>query len=75
MEITTWQQSVLYLGINLGYAIAALLAGVIAIRLIDRYIYTKIDFEDEIKRGNIAAAIFKSALLLFVGLVIGIVMS
>jgi len=75
MEITTVQQSMLYLGINLVYAIMALLVGVIAIRAIDRWLYTRVDFEEEIKRGNIAAAIYKSALLLFVGLVIGIVMS
>jgi len=75
MEITTVQQSMLYLGINLVYAIMALLVGVIAIRAIDRWLYTRVDFEEEIKRGTIAAAIYKSALLLFVGLVIGIVMS
>jgi ABC-type tungstate transport system substrate-binding protein len=75
MEITTLQQSTLYLGINLAYAIVALLVGVIAIRAIDRWIYTGIDFEAEIKKGNVAAAIYKSALLLFVALVIGIVLS
>lgn len=75
MEITTVQQSMLYLGINLVYAIMALLVGVIAIRAIDRWLYTRVDFEEEIKRGNIAAAIYKSALLLFVGVVIGVVMS
>ena len=75
MEITTVQQSMLYLGINLVYAIMALLVGVIAIRAIDRWLYTRVDFEDEIKRGNIAAAIYKSALLLFVGVVIAVVMS
>jgi len=75
MEITTVQQSVLYLAINLVYAIMALLVGVIAIRAIDRWLYTRVDFEDEIKAGNIAAAIYKSALLLFVAVVIGTVVS
>ena len=75
MEITTVQQSMLYLGLNLVYAVMALLVGVIAIRAVDRWLYTRVDFEEEIKRGNIAAAIYKSALLLFIGLVIGIVMS
>ena len=36
MEITTVQQSVLYLAINLVYAIMALLVGVIAIRAIEQ---------------------------------------
>jgi len=75
MEITTVQQSMLYLGLNLVYAVMALLVGVIAIRAVDRWLYTRVDFEEEIKRGNVAAAIYKSALLLFIGLVIGIVMS
>ena len=75
MEITTVQQSVLYLAINLVYAIMALLVNVIAIRAIDRWLYTRVDFEDEIKAGNIAAAIYKSALLLFVAVVIGTVVS
>jgi len=75
MEITTVQQSVLYLGINLVYAVMALLVGVIAIRAIDRWLYTRVDFEEEIKSGNVAAAIYKSALLLFVAVVIATVMS
>jgi uncharacterized membrane protein YjfL (UPF0719 family) len=75
MEITTVQQSLLYLSLNIVYAIAALLVGVIAVRAIDRWLYTRVDFEDEIKSGNVAAAIYKSALLLFVAVVIGIVMS
>jgi uncharacterized membrane protein YwzB len=75
MEITTVQQSMLYLAINLVYAIMALLVGVIAVRAIDRWPYTRVDFEDEIKAGNIAAAIYKSALLLFVAVVIGTVVS
>jgi uncharacterized membrane protein YjfL (UPF0719 family) len=75
MEITTVQQSMLYLGINLVYAIMALLVGVIAIRAIDRWLYTSLDLEEEIKRGNLAAAVYKSALLLFVGVVIATVMS
>ena len=52
-----------------------LLVGVIAVRAIDRWLYTRVDFEDEIKAGNVAAAIYKSALLLFVAVVIATVMS
>ena len=45
------------------------------VRAIDRWLYTRVDFEDEIKAGNVAAAIYKSALLLFVAVVIATVMS
>jgi uncharacterized membrane protein YjfL (UPF0719 family) len=75
MEVTTWQQSMLYLGINLIYAVVALLVSVIALLLIDRYVYTQIDFMDEIKKGNLAASIFHSTLLLFIALVVAVVMS
>jgi len=75
MEITTVQQSMLYLAVNLVYSVMALLVGVIAVRAIDRWLYTRVDFEEEIKAGNVAAAIYKSALLLFVAVVIATVMS
>ena len=46
-----------------------------AVRAIDRWLYTRVDFEDEIKAGNVAAAIYKSALLLFVAVVVATMMS
>ena len=56
---------------NLVYAIVALLAGVIAVRVIDHAVLKKIDLEEEIKNGNIAAAIFGSTLVLFVAVLLG----
>jgi uncharacterized membrane protein YjfL (UPF0719 family) len=43
--------------------------------VIDRVFYPKVDFEEEIKRGNIAAAIFAGVLLLFVALLMMSAMS
>ena len=60
--------------INLIYAVLALCAGVGGFRAIDRYLFRDIEFIDEIKRGNMAAAVFASALLLFTALVIGLVL-
>ena len=56
---------------NLVYAIVALLAGVTAVRVIDHVVLKKIDLEEEIKNGNIAAAIFGSTLVLFVAVLLG----
>lgn len=75
MEISSLEQTLTFLGINLVYALITLLVSVIALLLIDKYVFTKIDFIEEIKKGNIAAAIFQSTILLFIGLVIAVSMS
>ncbi len=69
-ELTTLKQTITFLGINLGYAILALVISIVALILIDKYIFTGIDFITEIKNGNLAAAIFYSVILLFIGLVV-----
>jgi uncharacterized membrane protein YjfL (UPF0719 family) len=61
--------------INLIYAMIALFVGVIALRLIDRYVLTRVDIEDQIQKGNIAAAILAAALLLFIAIIIGLSLS
>ena len=57
--------------INLVYAVVALFVGVLALRLLDRLVLKKIDLEEEIKKGNIAAAIFAGTLLIFVAIILG----
>ena len=69
-ELTTLEQTVTFLLINLGYAILALIVSIVALLLIDKYLFTRIDFIDEIKSGNLAAGIFYSVILLFIGLVV-----
>ncbi|QGX40614.1 DUF350 domain-containing protein [Permianibacter aggregans] len=75
MEISSFGQMLQYYGINIAYAVIALVISVIALVLIDKFIYRKIDFIEEIRDGNIAAAIFYSTLLLFVGVVVAIALS
>lgn len=69
-ELTTLEQTITFLLINLGYAILALVVSIVALLLIDKYLFTRIDFIDEIKNGNLAAGIFYSVILLFIGLVV-----
>ena len=69
-ELTTLEQTITFLLINLGYAILALIVSIVALLLIDKYLFTRIDFIDEIKNGNLAAGIFYSVILLFIGLVV-----
>jgi hypothetical protein len=57
--------------INLLYALTALIIGVVAFRLIDHIFFNKIDFIEEIRKGNIAAAIYAGILLLFIAILLG----
>ena len=57
--------------LNLVYAIVALFVGVLALRLLDWIVLRKIDLEEEIKKGNIAAAILAGTLLLFIAIILG----
>lgn len=75
MEINSIEQTLTFLGINLVYALVTLVVSVIALVLIDKFVFTKIDFIEEIKRGNIAASIFQSTILIFIGLVVAVSMS
>jgi len=71
MDFSFVRASAVMLVINLVYAVVALFVGVLAIRLLDKVVLKKIDLEEEILKGNIAAAIFASTLLLFVAVIIG----
>jgi uncharacterized membrane protein YjfL (UPF0719 family) len=70
MDAQFWKATGITFVINVVYALVALVIGVFAVRWIDRHIYTEIDFMEEIKRGNIAAAIYGAVLLLFVGVIL-----
>lgn len=58
------------LGTNLVYTLVALALGVSALLFIDRKLLTKVDIEEELKKGNMAVAIFASTILLFVALIV-----
>ena len=61
--------------INLVYAVVALVVGLVTIRLLDRFMLKKLDLEQEIKNGNVAAAIFAGTLLLFVAIIVGLALA
>ncbi len=69
-ELTTLEQTLTFLFINLGYAVLALVVSIVALIAIDKYIFTRIDFIEEIKKGNLAAVMVYSVILLFIGLVV-----
>ena len=68
MEITAFSDSMRHLAVNFFYVITSLITAVVSLILVDKVIYRKIDFIEEMKKGNIAATIFYSMLLVFVGM-------
>ena len=70
MEVTTVEQTLLNLAISLGYAVVSMLIALVALYLVDHFIYKNINFIEEIKKGNIAASIFYSVVLLFIAIII-----
>ena len=75
MEISLYENSIILMLINLGYAVLSLFISVTALVIIDRFIFKDVDFMQEIKNGNIAVAIFQSVILLFIGGVVSAAMS
>lgn len=72
MEVTSLFQTMSNLLVSLSYAIVTLLVSVTTLYMIDHFIYKQINFIDEIKKGNIAASIFYSVILLFVAIIVTI---
>ena len=71
MEWQFIQANLINFLINLIYALAALVIGVIAFRVIDHMVFKNINLIEEIKNGNIAAAIYAGILLLFIAILLG----
>mgnify|MGYP006106180143 FL=1 len=57
------------LSVNMVYAALSVVVGVAALVFIDRKLFKKLDFQEEIKNGNIAAAILASTILIFIAIV------
>lgn len=75
MEITSLEQNLIFMVINLGYAVISLFVSVLALVIIDKFVFKNIDFIEEIKKGNIAVAIFQSMILVFIGFVVSAAMT
>jgi len=71
MEWKFIQANIINFIVNIVYALTALVIGVLAFKLIDKFIFRGINFIDEIKEGNFAAAIYASVILLFIAIILG----
>jgi len=72
MESEFFTSTLISLGINLLYTLVSLTFAVVFLLLVDRFLLRSIHLQDEIRKGNIAASIFASSLMIFVGIIIGL---
>ena len=70
MDLGFITASLINLAINLSYSILALVVGVYGLLWVDDKLLKNIDLEEEMKKGNVAVAIFASTILIFVALII-----
>ena len=70
MELEFLKANLLSLAINIVFAIVALFVSFFCIRFLDQRFLKKIDIEEELRKGNVAVAIFASSILLFVAMII-----
>ena len=65
------QANVVTMALNLCFAVIAMAVGLVALKLIDRFLFPEIDFIEEIKKGNIAAAIAAGMGVFFMAMLLG----
>ena len=70
METDFITASMLTLGINLIYTLISLTLAIVFLILLDKILLKNINLQEEIKKGNIAAAIFASSMIIFVAVII-----
>ncbi len=70
MEMEFFSVTLMNLGINLIYTIVALIVSMVSLVIIDKKLLPGISIEEEMKKGNIAVAIFASTILLFVAIIV-----
>lgn len=64
MDMQFVKASAFMLTLNLIYALLGFILAVIAILAVDKLFLRRLSLEEEIKKGNMAAAVFASALVL-----------
>ena len=69
-ELSLIRASALSLAVHLVFGVVTLFVGAFAIKMIDRFILRQIDLEEEIARGNLAAAVVAGALWISLAMIL-----
>lgn len=59
------------LGVNLIFTFVTLVVSVLLLLGVDKVLLRGINLQEEIKNGNMAAAIFASSIMLFIAIIVG----
>ena len=59
------------LGLNLVFTLITVIASVILLLAIDKILLKNVNLQEEIKKGNVAASIFASSIMLFIAIIVG----
>lgn len=70
MESAFINASLVNLALNLSYTVISLFVAVAALMVIDKVLLKKLDIQQELANNNLAVAVFCSALMIFVALII-----
>ena len=71
METEFFSATYLSLALNLIFTLITLVISVLLLLAIDKILLKSINLQEEIKNGNIAAAIFASSIMLFIAIIVG----
>jgi len=69
-ELTLIRATAISLSVHLFFGVVTLFVGALAIRIIDRFVLKRLDMEEEIARGNLAAAVLAGSLWIALALIL-----
>lgn len=75
VEPSPWMQNVISLTTSLAFGLVTVVLSVVVLKGIDHFLYRDIDFVEEIKKGNLPAALFYCVLLAFVAVIVATAIS
>lgn len=61
--------NVVSVSVGLGFSFVAVALSVVALKAVDHWLFPTIDFTEEVKKGNVAAAVVVAGMLLFMAVV------
>jgi uncharacterized membrane protein YjfL (UPF0719 family) len=69
-EFSLIRASAISQAMHLLFGVIALMVGALAIKMIDRFLLKRLDLEEEIARGNLAAAVLAGALWIALAMIL-----
>ena len=69
-EFSLIRASAISQAMHLFFGVVALMVGTLAIKMIDRFLLKRLDLEEEIARGNLAAAVLAGALWIALAMIL-----